>query len=701
MPKRKDNVVEKRRRSLKWLVRATAALVCFLLVLFFGTVLQTSRSIDAEVEHVKLGPYPVSVAAGHIETDLLRLKTVLDHISVSPVGLDPQYEQTYANTFREVSEDMDKQFEVLDTSHMESPVKLRQLHNEYELLELRMTALQKMCWGEDPREVTFETVSSFVQTKLIPVVNYLIDLNNDVIESTTVQINEMYDQVNDSLKEMFVFSLAVMFSVVAMIIVYMLLLHQLTRYESALRDSLEDALQKAQSADAAKSEFLSNMSHDIRTPMNAIVGLTTIAQESIDDKLRVKQCLTRISTSSQHLLSLINDVLDMNKIESGKVTLSRETFSIKALVDEIATIVESQPSSKKRNCTIKVDSNVKHYCLVGDTMRLRQVMLNLMSNALKYTNDGDSVRMTIGENVQPDPQHASFTLIVGDTGIGMSRDFVENIFNPFERERNDFTIFTEGTGLGMTITKNIVDLMGGTIEIESELGVGTVVTITIVFEIAPRGDCDGDCVPEPEPNRDGAIGFRERGDHEKHRDGESSRDAEPNSPVPIGSAGDGKVSGRVLVVEDNEINMEIAKQLISMRGAEVDEAVDGLDAYMKVSDSPEGRYDLIFMDWQMPNMNGIEATKAIRKFFAEQGRKEVPIVAMTANAFESDREEALAAGMVDFMAKPIDVHKLEEVLHTYIGDGDADVSDSDVVDVVADANTANADADTETEGASK
>lgn len=618
--------------TLKWLVRGSAALVCVLLLVFFLVVIQNTSTIKGEVEYVKDGPYPVSVAAGHIETSLVRLETVIGHMTASQLGAGSEFETAYEDSFDSIESDLQHEIDVINGS-TDSSETAAFFQKEYDLLMSRLGVFASMCWHTDEGQSSYEDIVAYEQEYLSPVIQHLLEYNNNLLDRTTSEVDAMYERVNGAIASMLTFSLALLVAVVVMICIYMVTLRMKTSFESQLRDSLNDALVAAESASEAKSAFLANMSHDIRTPMNAIVGLTAIANENIDDKLRVKQCLTRITTSSQHLLSLINDVLDMNKIESGKVALSQEEFSILELADEIEAIFQSQPASKKRNSEVVVE-NVRHEMLVGDMMRLRQILLNLTSNALKYTNEGDLTRLVIRENDSPREGHASITFVMEDTGIGMEREFVKRIFEPFERERNDFTIFTEGTGLGMAITKNLVDLMGGTITVDSELGIGTTVTFTVEFELASE------------------AGVRRR---EVFHAG--------NAPT---KAKGRRVRGRVLIVEDNEINMEIAKQLIGSRGAEVDEAFDGLEAVTKVSDAPDGAYDLIFMDWQMPYMNGIEATQAIRKFCDGHGRRQIPIVAMTANAFDSDRQTALEAGMDDFMAKPINIKELEEVLGRFL-----------------------------------
>ena len=551
---------KKEAARLKWLVRASAAIVCALLAVFFFVVIQSASVIKGEVEHVKDGPYPMSIAAGHIETNLGSLRTVIDHMTVTQL-LDENANDTIGEgTIDTLESEIQKQVDVIRGSIYHSGNKVEKFQNEFDLLRSRLDAFTAMCWHDEGDTVSYDQVRAYSQDYLVPVMDMLFDLNQEILDQATDEVNAMYDHVNDAIVTTMVFSLIMLVSVVVMIAIYMVMINLKNRFEDQLRETLNQATIEANEANAAKSAFLANMSHDIRTPMNAIVGLTTIASENIDDTLRVKQCLTRISTSSQHLLSLINNVLDMNKIESGKAVLSQEEFSLTELADETDAIFRSQPDSKQRRKEV-VLKNIDHDILIGDMMRLRQILLNLTSNALKYTNDGDLTRMVVCERPSDRAGYVSVTFVVEDSGIGMTKEFVERIFEPFERERNEVTTFTEGTGLGMAIKKTLVELMGGTIRVDSELGLGTKVTFEVEFKIASENSVRRDKVM-----REGRLAS--------------------------GFAGKG-VQGNVLVVEDNDINMEIATQLLQSRGASVDGAADGIEALTKVSESSDDAYDLI------------------------------------------------------------------------------------------------------------
>ena len=662
-------------RGLIWTVRVSAVLMCVLLLAFFIVVIRNTTAINNQVEYVKNSPYPISVAAGHIETDLVHLQTFIESESSHKLGADTASKQEERKSLDDVIADLQKQMEIIETSARPGDVEVERMKRLLSLLEKRADTFFILSWNGEQSRDSYEDVTSYVDKYLHPVITTMLSINDDALNSTSQKVETMYTEVNNSISVLLSFTVIMAIAVVIVGTILLVVINIRGRFEKYLRESLTAALEETNKANQAKSAFMANMSHDIRTPMNAIVGLTQIAIENIDDKLRVEQCLTRITTSSQHLLSLINDVLDMNKIESGRVTLTEEVFSVSSLANEIETLFQSQPDSGRRNSEVIVE-NVFADLLVGDAMRLRQILLNLVSNALKYTNEGDVARMIVKESHTSSKDTANVVFIVEDTGIGMKKEFIDRIFEPFERENNDFTIFTEGTGLGMAITKNLVDLMGGTINVESELGIGTTVTISIDFKIASEDSVVDKSnysiklaneIRGPETNDENELAEKEAA--EDKEEPESTKDQKGSSDSdekPAKKDQKISVSGNVLVVEDNDINMEIAKQLIGSRGATVHEAFDGLEAVKTISSSNDGDYDLIFMDLQMPHMNGIEATESIRKFLGEHGRTQIPIVAMTANAFESDQARAKEAGMNDFMSKPINIHQLEEVLLKYL-----------------------------------
>lgn len=384
---------------------------------------------------------------------------------------------------------------------------------------------------------------------------------------------------------------------------------------------LEDALHQAEQASAAKSIFLSNMSHDIRTPMNAIIGFTNLAMTHIDEKERVGQYLGKIMTSGKHLLSLINDVLDMSRIENGRLYPEEAVCSLAGILDDLSDIMTEDIAAKGINYIVNADG-LRHKMIYCDRLRLNQVLLNIVSNAVKYTQPGGTVTLTVNEK-QAGPSEVEYEFIVRDTGIGMSDEFLDHIFELFSRERNTTDSGIQGTGLGMAITKNIVEMMGGRIDVRSKQGMGT--TVSIIFSFKTAEDSD--------PAKT-----------------EACRESEKSAPT-----------GRILLTEDNELNQEIACDLLTDAGFEVDIADNGQIAVDKLASAPAGYYRLILMDVQMPVMNGYEATKAIRAL-PDRDKSKIPIIAMTANAFEDDRREAIRCGVNGHIPKPVDVQLLMKTI---------------------------------------
>ena len=385
---------------------------------------------------------------------------------------------------------------------------------------------------------------------------------------------------------------------------------------------LREAMLAAQNANQAKSTFLFNMSHDIRTPMNAILGFAAMAQKHIDEKGRVADCLKKVLASGRHLLSLINDVLDMSRVESGKAELNEETLCVDTCLDHLLSISSANAAERGLALSTHLGTSVTHHWVSLDRVKLMRVLSNLLSNSIKYTESGGKIDVTLDELPCDKEGWAMFRCVIADTGIGMGPDFLRHVFDPFAREKNTTKSGVVGTGLGMAITKSLVELMGGAISIESELGKGTVVTLEMAHRIV-------------EPPK-----FKEE-----------TRSIDTSA-----------LCGKsVLLVEDNALNREIALEILEEEGLVVDVAEDGDVAVEKVRKSPAGTYDLILMDVQMPKMNGYEATRAIRAL-PDPGCSSIPIVAMTANAFEEDRRNAFEAGMNGHIAKPVDVKVLFGVL---------------------------------------
>ena len=393
------------------------------------------------------------------------------------------------------------------------------------------------------------------------------------------------------------------------------------------KDIATEALQTAENANKAKTDFLSNMSHDIRTPMNAIIGMTSLIRHDAGNKAKVIEYADKIDISSHHLLGIINDVLDMSKIEAGKTVFKYTDFSILDFITELNTIFHSQIDEKNQTLTI-IKENIRHEWVNGDQVHLMQIFSNLVSNAVKYTQEGGKIQFLVEECETKSSVYAKYRFLVSDNGIGMSADFKETIFDPFTRAEGSVTNKIQGTGLGMAITRNLVEAMGGTIDVESELGQGSCFEVLIDLRIAE--DRSVSSTVQEEKN-------------------------EQNDNIFQGM--------RFLCAEDNELNAEILTELLKIEGAECTICENGEEILKTFEKSAPGDYYMILMDVQMPVMNGYEATKAIRRSSHELAKK-IPIIAMTANAFSEDIQHSLAAGMNAHVSKPVEMRVLEKTIRS-------------------------------------
>lgn len=390
---------------------------------------------------------------------------------------------------------------------------------------------------------------------------------------------------------------------------------------------LMDSLKHAEEGNRAKTSFLFNMSHDIRTPMNAILGFAEIAQHSIDDAERVTECIEKIQVSGKHLLHLINNVLDMANIENEKVTLKEDCCNLEERIEKIRDILQTE--IEKKHLMFWIDtSGVKDKWVYCDCIRVNQILFNLLHNAVKFSKPRGDILITLSQNACKIKEYANYEIHIKDTGIGMSQEFLSHIFEPFERENTSTVSQTQGIGLGMPITKNLIDLMGGTIEVFSEPDKGTEFVLQFTFKL--------------------------------------QKQAQSEQQPSIKTVSTKDFSGkRLLLVDDNELNMEIARELLCEVGFTVETAWDGKAAVEMVRNSTAGYYDAILMDIQMPVMNGYQASREIRSLEIKE-LAEIPIIALTANTFDEDKKEALANGMNAHIAKPIDVRVLYEVLENIL-----------------------------------
>ncbi|MBQ3566042.1 MAG: response regulator, partial [Oscillospiraceae bacterium] len=397
------------------------------------------------------------------------------------------------------------------------------------------------------------------------------------------------------------------------------------RRQNEYNQQLKEARDKAEDANKAKSTFLFNMSHDIRTPMNAILGFTSMAKKYIDDPEKINECLEKVEISGNHLLSLINDVLDMARIESNKIIIEETPNNLRENMEQLVEILRSNAQEKDLTLLLEI-KNLVNEDIYADALRLNRVIMNIMSNSLKYTKPGGTITVTVQQLESDKEGYGKYDLIFSDTGIGMSKQFLETIFDAFTREKTSTVSGIQGTGLGMAITKNFIELMGGTIEIDSALGLGTTVTCHMYFRLQT-----------------------------KEIDNESTDDIEEDLDFS---------NVRILLVEDNDLNREIAKDILEDVGIEIEEATDGSVAVDMITANPAGYYDLVFMDIQMPYMDGYKATQAIRNL-PDKEAASVPIIAMTANAFEEDKKKAYESGMNGHLAKPLNIHELFKAIYKH------------------------------------
>ena len=417
-----------------------------------------------------------------------------------------------------------------------------------------------------------------------------------------------------------VFLVAVSIAVLATAICY-LMLHRKQR-EKLYTEEIRKSAEKARKANEAKTRFLFNMSHDIRTPMNAIVGFSGLLEKSIHDEKKSLDYIKKIRVSSDILLTIINQVLEMARIESGKITLNPESVNIREMVEAMNTVFES--SLTKKSLEYQSSLNVVHDQILCDKTKMEEIILNVVSNSIKYTNPHGKITVIIDELDSEDEKNANYKVVVEDNGIGMSQDYLPHIFEEFSREHTSTETRVAGTGLGLPIVKSLVDRMGGTIEVESEEGKGTRFIMKFYFPVSLENQV---------------------------------REKEKQNIPDITEKLEGK---RILLAEDNELNAEIAETVLEETGIKVKHVEDGIQCIEELKKMPEKYYDVILMDVQMPNMDGYTATQRIRDL--DDSRAEIPIIAMTANAYDEDRRKAQEAGMDGFLAKPLDVDEMMRLM---------------------------------------
>lgn len=727
----------------------------FLLILLAGYYIISAsytNSIIGGLENIKEHPFPVAIAAGKMETNSRELRLTVERLCTDRT-ID-----TLDEVKRGLAENQGSSNQALETIvslYLTDPpaaVKLKEQYND--MLE-QQEYLIELCEQDG---VSDETVMLYVKENIIPLLDEIDTALEILIHNAILMFDTLYLQSLSYKQIMFILT-----TVLISVIVVTLLLY---RYVLSKREVEAVALQKqiaiaAQAANDAKSQFLSSISHDIRTPMNAIIGMTTIASTRLDDKERVKDCLNKIATSSRHLLGLINDVLDMSKIENGKFTINKEPVCLSDFMHDFISIIQPQVKAKHLELDLSI-LGIEDEIVITDSLRLHQIMQNIMSNAIKFTRENGKISLRMEQAPYDREGYSLYVFRFSDNGIGMSEEFQKVIFQPFERAATSTVSKTEGTGLGMSITKSIVDLMGGSISVTSRLNEGTTFTVSLPMQKEQQKECiatdllkDLRCLIVDDDrdvcentvlllkeigmhsewvlNGADAVVYVESA-HKRHLDynavildwqmpdmdgietarrirnkvgdtlpiiilsaydwteiedearevGITAFLAKPlfksrlyetmrNTLMPTpdtqmeqnGLIAHDKASGRILLVEDNTLNAEIAQTLLTDYGLHVDVASDGNEA-LEFFRADTNKYDIIFMDVQMPVMDGYHATAAIRDLESKNFKhSHTVIIGMSANAFKEDVDKALACGMDDYITKPIDIKKLQNLLRKF------------------------------------
>lgn len=743
--------------NTKPLSKWTAIMLFCLLFIYYMVTLLNTNAIVEQVEMMGEHPFPVAIAAGDIDSGLSQLRSLPERLIYSR-------SDSVINAVRyhydAIDESITENLSFIISKYSYRPEDAAKLQLAYFELREDQNTLLTLCTDSS---YTSGDVAAYYTENLVPKLDEITSLNDSIISGAQIKYADLEQLVHDSRRSMIIFSTILILAVITALLIYLRLLKEKNRKEEEMGRVLREALDLAQNANAAKSRFLFNMSHDIRTPMNAIIGMTAIAGMHLGEPSKVKDCLSKISASSKHLLGLINDVLDMSKIENGKIALNNENFVLPELVSSFMTIVYPQAKAKQLTLDISV-KELEHERVIGDTLRINQVLLNIIGNAIKFTPEGGTVNLKIQELPIQYSGYGSYQFIISDTGIGIPEDFIDKIFDAFERVQTSTNSKIEGTGLGMAITKNIVDMMNGQISVDSELGKGTTFTVTLPLKLqtSENEEFDFSALRElrtlvVDDDRDVCentsrlleeIGMKSEWvlsgadavsrtieAHEINQDYHSviidwkmpdmdglettrrirnivgsdvpiiiltaydwteiEREAKeagvdaflskplfksclynviqnillgkhPSSKASESTSANTTFEGRILLVEDNTLNMEIAVEFLKRFGPAIDTAWDGREAVQMITDAPDGYYNLLFMDIQMPYMDGYDASRRIRQLEQSEDRRHTPIIAMSANAFAEDIDKAYEAGMDSYITKPININEILDVLQKYL-----------------------------------